>query len=227
LPGSFIAGPAALARLGGTAPMNTDDQPVVIHRAPWLTYAPTTQARDRLMALLDSVNIAPAELFGAPSTAAAPRLPTAQDVASLQPDPARLADYWAARTAYLRAGVNVAPSPDVRVMLAQVRAPLLAVLRRSADFDAAFDPLLAMARTLARSDAVQARSLLAELLALRPARQDAARLLRQLDGAVSPTLQPAALATAKATAATAATPATPAMAAAANRATPATATVQR
>jgi hypothetical protein len=188
------------------------------------------------MALLDSVNIAPAELFGAPSTAAAPRLPTAQDVASLQPDPARLADYWAARTAYLRAGVNVAPSPDVRVMLAQVRAPLLAVLRRSADFDAAFDPLMAMARTLARSDAVQARSLLAELLALRPARQDAARLLRQLDGAVSPTLQPAALATAtssassKATAATAtaaaATPATPAMAAAAPRAAPATATVQ-
>jgi hypothetical protein len=91
-----------------------------------------------------------------------------------------------------------------------------------------------MARTLARSDAAQARSLLAELVALRPARQDAARLLRQLDGAASPTLQPVALATSsassKATAAAAtaaaATPATPAMAAAATRAAPATATVQ-
>ncbi len=36
--GSFIAGPRALARFAGNAPLNTDDHPVVAYRAPRITY---------------------------------------------------------------------------------------------------------------------------------------------------------------------------------------------
>ena len=55
------------------------------------------------------------------------------------------------------------PTSDVRRMLAQVREPLLAVLRISPDFRPAYDPLLRMAAALGRVDPAAARALLAEL----------------------------------------------------------------
>ncbi len=70
-------------------------------------------------------------------------------------------------------------------MLAQVREPLLSVLRISPEFRPAYDPLLAMARALARSDASSARSLLGELQRLQPARSEATRLLLLIDSATS------------------------------------------
>jgi spermidine synthase len=65
-------------------------------------------------------------------------------------------------------------------MLAQVREPLLSVLRLSPDFRPAYDPLLAMATALARSDVSGARALLAELTRLQPARAEAAQALTLL-----------------------------------------------
>ncbi len=50
--GSFVAGPAALKRFAGDAAANTDDHPIVAYRAPRITYAPDSQPRDRLFALL-------------------------------------------------------------------------------------------------------------------------------------------------------------------------------
>ena len=76
---------------------------------------------------------------------------------------ARLAAYWAARDRFIEAGRNVQPTPDVRRMLAQVREPLLAVLRISPDFRPAYDPLLRMALALERTDAAASRALLKEL----------------------------------------------------------------
>jgi spermidine synthase len=64
--------------------------------------------------------------------------------------------------------------------LAQVHGPLLAVLRISPEFRPAYDPLLAMAAALARTDAEGARSLATELTAVQPTRTEAARLLGQL-----------------------------------------------
>ena len=78
----------------------------------------------------------------------------------------RVAAYWRARHAFLAAGLQVKPSADVRVMLDQVRDPLLAVLRVSPDFHPAREPLQRMAQALARTDPAAAERLLAELAVL-------------------------------------------------------------
>lgn len=72
------------------------------------------------------------------------------------------------------------PTFDVRRMLAQVREPLLSVLRISPDFRPAYDPLLRMATALGRTDAAAARALLADLQQAQPSRAEAAQALREL-----------------------------------------------
>jgi spermidine synthase len=166
--GSFVAGPRALQRFAAEAELNTDDRPLVAYRAPRVTYAPMRDAhaapRDRLLALLRLLTIEPGELITA-------------DVPWSQ----RLAAYWTARTDYLDAGRRVRPSADVREMLAQVREPLLAVLRVSPDFRPAYDPLLHMAQALAARDAAAARALLSDLQSAQPARVEAAAALQRLN----------------------------------------------
>jgi len=94
----------------------------------------------------------------------------------------RLANYWTARNRFIEAGRDIRPAPDARAMLAQVREPLLAVLRISPDFRPAYDPLLRMARALARVDARAARELLTDLERVQPSRPEAALALRELGG---------------------------------------------
>ena len=110
----------------------------------------------------------------------------------------RLAAYWSARDRFIDTGRTVRPSADVRQMLVQVQAPLLALLQTSPDFRPAFDPLKRMARQLANSDPVAAQSLLDALAAIEarrapigasdtaPLRQDAA----PKDGTQAPRLDP-------------------------------------
>jgi spermidine synthase len=170
--GSLVAGPQALAAFAGDAIANTDDRPVVAYLAPRITYAPDSTPRQRLMALLAEFRRQP---------------PAPADLVSRAPEPGwndRLAAYWQARDAFLAAGMAVQPAGNVRQMLAQVQQPLLAVLRTSADFRPAYDPLLRMAGALAASgsasDPAAARDLLAELQRLQPARPEAGAALRQL-----------------------------------------------
>ena len=164
--GSFIAGPVALRRFAADAPLNTDDHTVVAYTAPRITYAPDSQPGDRLLAMLNELG----ELG-------------ASHVEWIDADAnwrGQLAAYWAARNRFLVAGRGVQPAADVQAMLAQVRAPLLAVLHTSADFRPAYDPLLRMAVALGREDATAARALLNELRAVQPARPEAALALREL-----------------------------------------------
>jgi spermidine synthase len=144
--GSFVAGPASLARFAAAAPLNTDDRPIVAYRAPRITYAPDSRARDRLLALLGELRIDPGELVET-------------DAATAR----RLEAYGRARQRYLEVGQAVRPLADPGRMLAQVRAPLLEVLRLSADFRPAREPLLRLAAALARSDPAGAEALLDEL----------------------------------------------------------------
>ena len=176
--GSVVAGPAALRRFAADAAANTDDHPVVAYRAPRITYAPDSRPGDRLIALLRELSrapsIAPIDLILPPTDPAWPR---------------RLAAYWLARDRFIASGRDVQLTPRVQEMLAQVREPLLSVLRVSPDFRPAYDPLLSMATVLARSDASGARTLLAELLRIQPERDEAAHALQRI-GAPAFTIEP-------------------------------------
>ena len=174
--GSVVAGGPALSRFAAGAATNTDDRPIVAYTAPRATYSPDSTPRDRLIALLRELSIDTAELVVPIADA------TWRD---------RLAAYWTARNRFIESGRDVRPSHRVTDMLAQVREPLLSVLRISPDFRPAYDPLLAMALALARSDVSGARTLLGELKRLQPARSEAIRLLAAL-GAEPPAVGPAA-----------------------------------
>jgi spermidine synthase len=169
--GSFVAGPRALARFSQTAAPNTDDRPVVAYRAPRVTYAPDSSPGERLSTLLAELALDPDELF---------------DIAPDARFHARLAAYLEARNRFIASGRDVHPSAQVETMLAQVREPLLAVLRISPDFRPAYDPLLSMARALASSDRTGARALLTELSRIQPARTEAPRLLALMSTPGSP-----------------------------------------
>ena len=151
--GSFVAGPSALARFAGAAQLNTDDRPVVAYRAPRITYAPESLPEERLSSLLHALAFEPQQLFAAGTDTA---------------DERRLAAYAAARDRFIEAGRGVRPSGDVKAMLAQVRAPLLAVLRISPDFRPAREPLLRMAEALDRVDPGAAAMLRADLASTQP-----------------------------------------------------------
>jgi spermidine synthase len=97
--------------------------------------------------------------------------------------PSHLAAYWTARDRFIESGRDVRPSPRVEDMLAQVREPLLSVLRISPEFRPAYDPLLLMAAALARSDAGAARGLVTELIRIQPSRTEATQLLASLSPA--------------------------------------------
>jgi spermidine synthase len=169
--GNLIAGPAELRRFAAGAALNTDDRPVVAHRAPFITYAPDSLPRERLLALLHALKPQPEDLLVDP----------ADPQSALRHR--RLAAYWQARTQFIEAGMKVQPSSDPQAMLAQVQLPLLSIVRASPDFRPAYDPLLNLARALARADAPSARSLLAELVIANPARPEAALLMQRLDAA--------------------------------------------
>ena len=155
--GGFVAGPEALAHFAFGAAVNTDDRPTVAHRAPYATYAPEALPRERLLALLQALQsvpalrLQPAQLFGIPDNLA--------QVHWQQ----RLQAYWHARDRYLAVGMTVRPDPDPRIMLAQVRQPLLDIVGLSPDFKPARDPLLAMAQALAAIDGPAARALLLDV----------------------------------------------------------------
>jgi spermidine synthase len=149
--GCLVARSEDLIRFSGDGPINTDDRPVVAFGAPRFVYSKQDPPWVRLFALLDRFEPRTDHVLGVAETDEERR---AHD---------RLAAYWLARDRFLRAGVGVEPTEDVREMLGRVRAPLLQILRLSPDFDAAYDPLLAMASQLARTDPDGARQLLSDL----------------------------------------------------------------
>jgi spermidine synthase len=164
--GNFIAGSHSLATFAASAPLNTDDRPIVAYRAPNIAYSPTSTPRERLVELLGNVEVSPSEILTDEPNSAWNR---------------RLTAYWKARNGFIEAGRNVRPTSDARDMLAQVREPLLDVLRISPEFRPAYDPLVRMAAALAATDSLAARSLLSDLQRIQPDRPEAAQLLNALD----------------------------------------------
>jgi spermidine synthase len=151
--GSLLAGPTALANFSRHAEVNTDDRPLVVHSAPWDTYAPQTTPRQRLLSLIHALAPQAADLF----------------VDSDSPAAQRLSAYWSARQRYLEIGMQVQAGGDAAAMLAQVEGALLAVLDLSADFKPARDALTALAASVAARDPNRARAVMDELQARAPA----------------------------------------------------------
>lgn len=162
--GLHLAGPAELARFAGDAPLNTDDRPVVTASAPSSAYAASERPADRLVALL-------AALHPAPQTLLAGVDPTTQG---------RLAAYWTARDGYIGMGALALSAKGPRDVIGTLAPQLIELVRISPDFDAAYAPVLAMARQLAVTDPSGARRLLEALDRANPSRPDARRLLAQL-----------------------------------------------
>lgn len=164
--GLHLAAKEDLWAFAGDAPINTDNHPVVTFGAPRFAYGEQQPAADRLLALIDRFRPRPGDLL-VPA-----RSP--EDHVVMQ----RLSAYWEARNRFLRAGVGVPETSDVRLLLHHTRDKLLAAVRTSPDFSSAYQPLLAMARRLQPADPVGARDLLLELEKANPNRGEA-RLMRQ------------------------------------------------
>jgi spermidine synthase len=155
--GSVVAGPQVLKEFSLGAAVNTDDRPVVTHRAPWVSYSPQETPRNRLASLMQRV------------------APRATDVlgAEQNKDTMRLEAYWQARAKYLAFGMAVRPDADPRVMLDQLRKPLLDMVAISPDFRPASEPLLALAEAVREIDPVlsaQVKSSLQSALSSSPSR---------------------------------------------------------
>jgi spermidine synthase len=168
LPGCFLADHRELAKFAGNAPINTDNYPVVIFQAPRFTYNTDEPAHVRLLELIDGFDPKPADIFGLEHTQ------TGRQICQ------RLANYWRARNRFLHAGVGIKQTRDVQQMLTQVREPLLSIVRESPDFDAAYNPLVTMARHLHKKNPAAAERLLLELESANPTRNDARRIREYL-----------------------------------------------
>jgi spermidine synthase len=134
--GSIVAGPLALKEFVRDATVNTDDRPVVTHRAPWVSYSPQEAPRNRLATLMQRLAPHATDVLGHGQTA----------------DASRLEAYWAARANYLAFGMAVRPNPDPLVMLEQLRLPLIGMVTTSPDFRPASEPLLALAEAVRETD---------------------------------------------------------------------------
>ena len=164
--GLFMGGSDDLRAFAGPGPLNTDDRPVVMFEAPHFVYAPQEPPAARLLTVLQQLHPKPRDILEAPANPAAAR------------QAERLATYWRARQDFLLAGAGVEETADPGKMLERVREPLLNIVRRDQDFAPAYEPLLALAWRLARSEPLAARDLLLELEQANPKRTDA-RALRE------------------------------------------------
>ena len=166
--GSFIANSNDLMNFADNSLLNTDDRPLVTFEAPRFLYTQQQPAYVRLLALIDEFNPRPDQILK-------PAMTDEEHQVFV-----RLSSYWEARNSFLHAGVNVPQTSNVTHLLNIVREPLLSVVQKSSDFEAAYDPLLAMAQQLYRFDPCGAKNLLIDLEKANPHRNDARELRKSL-----------------------------------------------
>jgi spermidine synthase len=168
--GTFIAGPGDLSRFSGTGRLNTDDLPGVIFKAPRFAYVQGERepAHVRLLELIGAFEPEPEQFLTMDNS------PENQEIS------ARLSAYWRARDRFLQAGVGIRPTEDMGKFISQVQAPLLAIVRESPDFEAAYNPLLVMARRLQVTHPEAADRLLMELEHANPGRREASQIRQRL-----------------------------------------------
>ncbi len=162
--GLYLAGSEELSAFAGAGPVNSDDMPLVALEAPRSAYAASETPGARLVSLLGTFHPRPEDVLAGEEAGA--RM--------------RLADYWRARDRFLEIGARTQVAGPARSFIAEIAPQLVEVVRMSADFDAAYLPLISMARELGLSDPQAARRLLEALDAASPARPEARHLLAGL-----------------------------------------------
>lgn len=166
--GNYLAGSPELAAFAGDMPVNRDAHPYVIFQAPRFAYSQSEPAQTRLLELVDRFR------------------PNTEEVLALDPTQGiteshqRLERYWKARKAFLHLGVGIPRTSDARQLFERIGEPLLELVRISPDFDAAYNPLIGMARKLSSQDIDATKALLLALADANPQRPEAGRLLERL-----------------------------------------------
>lgn len=167
--GTYLAGDARLRQFSAGERLNTDQNPVVVFEAPRFVYGDSAPADQRLLALLEELSPPdPNDLLANPVTE--------EDYLAGE----RLSAYWDARDSFLKTGVAVERTSDIRKLYADVHKPLLDVVRKSIDFSAAYFPLLSIAYELFPVDRDASYQLLTELMGANPMRREAYLLRRKL-----------------------------------------------
>ena len=159
--GQYIAGPRALAAFAGEGPRNTDNYPLVALDASRNVRALSAPPSTSLLALTRALQPDPSELLQPGRDALAERLTA----------------YWRARNRFLEAGASLKGDPRGLALIEAASPGLLEALRLSAEFEPAYGPLMAMARTLMVSDRRAAAHLLRQIDDAAPSRGEARELL--------------------------------------------------
>jgi spermidine synthase len=160
--GQYLGGPHALSAFAGIGPRNTDDYPFVTFDAESNVQALTAPPWSLLLAVTRAMRPDPAELVAESKREA------------MTP---RLIAYWRARDRFLEAGAALPGDPRGAALIAAASPGLLDALRLSPEFDPAYGPLIAMARSLLASDRTAAARLLHAIDAAAPSRDEARELL--------------------------------------------------
>ena len=160
--GQYVGGAHALAALAGDGPRNTDDHPYVALDARRNIRALSLPPASLLLALIHSSHANAAELLREPE-----RVRLA----------ARLTAYWRARDRFIEAGAALPGDPRGLALVQAASPGLLDAVRLSGEFDPAYQPLMAMARSLLGADREAAARLLRAIDAAAPTRSDARELL--------------------------------------------------
>src|SRR5262245_5225892 len=159
--GQYVAGPRALAVFAGEGPRNTDNYPLVALDASRNVRALSAPPSTSLLALTFALQPDPSELLQPGRDALAERLTA----------------YWRARNRFLEAGASLKGDPRGLALIEAASPGLLEALRLSAEFEPAYGPLMAMARTLMASDRRAAAHLLRQIDHAAPSRGEARELL--------------------------------------------------
>jgi len=167
--GTFLAGSEQLKTFTADSPLNTDDHPIVMFQAPNFVYKTQRPPEERLLALVD-------ELSPADPRDVVAEYVTEEDYLA----PERLSDYWKARNSFLRSGMEIKQTTDVKKLYESARQPLLSVVRESRDFSAAYFPLLSIAYEIYPIDQDACYQLLSDLVRANPMRREAYLLRSKL-----------------------------------------------
>jgi len=159
--GLYLAGADDLKIFAGDGPINSDDLPLVQALAPHFVYGQASNtAGERLLKMLAAFHPQSASLMQGSNE-----------------DQEKLRRYWLARNQFLEVGVEMRQGQKSPDLISSIAPKLLDIVRMSGDFDAAYNPLLFMARQLDRHDPRSARQLLEALDKANPQRSDARRML--------------------------------------------------